>query len=221
MVPSRQRLLTGLASAVLIPLAIFACNGIIGLDEYDRVECTGRVCDGGNPFDGPAVDAPGVDANTFDGGQGTDPVSWARWPMPNYHLDGAAEQLGNQPNLTVNGPEVTDNTTSLVWRASMEKNGVLDTFEAAQQACRELTGGDWRLPKRIELITLLDYGHVGPFYNATKFTGFKPVRGWTSSEVRPVVATAPKYWVVHFDTGAVEQALGTDSVAAAVCVKAK
>lgn len=213
----------GLASAVVVPLALIACNGILGLDAYDRVECTGLVCDGGAPSDGaPPRDAMSTDAAT-EAGRGADPVSWARWPMPNYVLVDASP-LPRPPSLTVNDDgTVTDGVTKLVWRRTLEGGAAPTKYEGAQSACRNLSpSGQWRLPKRIELVTLLDYGHDKPFIDTSRFTDFPPTRVWTSSEARPFTGAAnQQYWTVNFDTGAVELQNGAQAAAATLCVKAR
>ncbi len=225
MAPFERRLLTGLASALVIPLGIFACNGIIGLDDYERVQCTGLVCDGGNRFDGPSIDAATDGNRSEGGGQGTDPVSWARWRMPNYVLPdaGSSEVLDNPPDLTgPNGPEITDNTTQLVWRSTVEPVGNNVPLADARKACGDLSAREragWRLPKRIELVTLLDYGHAPPFIDRSKFADFPRARVWTSSEVRPIDNALPKFWIVNFDTGEVAQEAASERIAAVLCVK--
>lgn len=221
MARSDGRILAAFGGAALVALALVACNGILGLDEYERVECTGRVCDGGGTVD-VGFDDGGTDGGPGDGGKGADPVSWARWPMPNYKVDGGA--LPNEPALTVAGDEVTDTITRLVWRRLPATQSSLESLEAAKSACDAIGApGDWRLPKRIELVTLLDYGHDKPFIDTTKFDkDFPPIRMWTLSEVRPFTGgSEQKYWVVNFDTGAVEQERGVDRRAGALCVKAR
>ena len=81
------------AAAVLVAAAvpaIVACNGLLGIDEYEKVACTGGFCDGG-------VDAPRDATNDADrtappvDAQGTQPVAWAKFRMPNYLEDGGPD----------------------------------------------------------------------------------------------------------------------------------
>lgn len=220
MVRSSRRLFAALAGPLAISLGLVACNGILGIDDYMRVECTGLRCsDGEAPIDGSADVA---DATRRDGGEGADPVSWARWPMPNYVLEAGSPP--NSPDAAVIGSEVVDRITQLTWRAALENNGAPSNITDAIKRCRDIDGaGGWRVPKRIELVTLLDYGHTSPLIDKNAFVGFPSVRVWTSSEVREVRPLGPpqRYWVVDFRTGAVEQELGADSSGATLCVKAK
>ena len=204
----------------MLPLAL-ACNGIVGLSDYSRAECSGGgVCtDGGAPDVFTPDGSPDAADGAVDGGKGADPVSWARWRMPNYLLDGSAP--GTAPSLAAAGNEVNDEVTGLVWRKALEGGNALVTLEQAQEACRSIapTGG-WRVPKRIELVTLLDYGHGKPFIDENFFPGFAPTRVWTSSELRPFAGgPEQRYWTVNFDTGAVETEIGTTPAAATLCVK--
>ena len=185
MAPSRRRWLFALAGTLAVPLLI-ACNGIVGLSDYSRAECNGgELCTDGGTTDGPIVTDGSSDgeAGRVDGGVGADPVSWARWRMPNYALDGAT--LPNQPILTSGPDEITDTITQLIWRKTVEGNG-LATLEQAQTTCKTIApSGTWRVPKRIELVTLLDYGRTGGPFIEKSFIGFPSARVWTSSEVRP------------------------------------
>ncbi len=220
MAPSRRRMLWALASACVMPLAL-ACNGIIGLSDYSRAECSGGgVCSDGGTED--VVTEASVDASDATPAKGADPVSWARWTMPNYVIADAATP-GTAPKLDTSvAGEVKDVVTRLVWRSSLEDNNALVPLEKADETCRNIAPtGTWRLPKRIELVTLLDYGHEKPFIDTGAFKQFANARVWTSSEVRPFTGGASqRYWTVHFDTGAVEPEVGTN-FAATLCVKAK
>src|SRR5689334_3049747 len=85
---ARSRRLVLFAAAALGASSLLACAGILGLDEFTKGECAGAKCgDGGLP-DAVAPDAGEGGVDGGDGGAGTEPVSWARWPMPNYAADG-------------------------------------------------------------------------------------------------------------------------------------
>lgn len=204
-----RRLVIGLVAALAVPSA-FACNALIGLDDFDKGLCSGARCDSGPSPDVLLPDAG--DSGPIDAGKGADPVSWARWKMPNYDDAG----LPNPPEYAVAGDEVKDKVTGLVWRASTLRDDF--TLEQAAGECKKL--GDWRVPKRIELVTLLDFGKASaPFVNQVFMV--QNVRVWTSSEVRPYVGGAEqRYWTVNFDDGKVEPRPG-NTIAKALCVKAR
>ena len=223
MAPSRRRFVLAAAGVVSVPLAV-ACNGLVGISDYDKVECNGGgICVDSGLIDGPFIDAgpDAPDGSKVDGAVGADPVSWARWRMPNYTLPDAS--LPNPPALAIAGDEVQDGITGLAWRKALEGGSSLVKLEGAQTACRNIApAGTWRVPKRIELVTLLDYGHEKPFISPVSFPGFAPVRVWSSSEVRPFTGGANQaYWSVNFDTGVVEAQNGGQTAAATLCVKAK
>jgi hypothetical protein len=210
------RLVLGVSIALMMPLAL-ACNSIIGLTDFEKTQCAGARCadDGGLPDQlveaGPDVvtDAP-VEA------KGADPVSWAKWPMPNYGDSGPLPS----PPLVASGGLVTDTVTKLVWRATIVPG---DFFaREAEAECEKLANGPWRAPKRIELVTLLDYSHATPFVDRKAFTDLVNYQVWSTSEVRPFVASNPSqpYWVVNFGSGAVEPLPG-DLKAKVLCVRAK
>ena len=215
----RRRLVVAGAIALSAPAAL-ACNSIIGLTDFEKTQCAGARCtDDGGPLPDQFVEG-GADVVTDAPveAKGADPVSWAKWPMPSY---GDAGPLP-LPSLTVTPGIVTDNVTKLVWRSTII-DGDFKASEAEPQ-CETLPNGPWRAPKRIELVTLLDYSHPTPFIDGTAFPDIANYRVWTTSEVRPFVAGNPAqpYWVVNFDTGAVEPLSGaSNSKAKVLCVRAK
>ncbi len=219
MAPSRPRLLFAASIAALVPIAV-ACNAVVGLDDYKRTECGAFPCafDGGP--DAPDVAVPDGSADaTPDAPPGVGPTSWAEFRMPNYKDDAglvAPNPLGYQAVVDA----VEDKVTGLVWRKALVGGGGGSnlTLDDARNECAKLPNGPWRLPKRIELVTLLSYGQGAPFIDQGTFS-VPNVKVWTSSEVRPLT-TPQRYWIVNFDTGQVDQQSGT-AVATALCVKGK
>jgi hypothetical protein len=217
----RKRLAFAGVVAIAVPIFV-ACNGIIGLSDFEKVECGGRRC-----ADGPITPANegGVDVVVGDAAaeaRGADPVSWAQWPMPNY--DGGAEFLPNPLQYEIVAGDNLKSTpgTNLVWRR-LPLPGGQRTLDEAKTACANLTdSGPWRLPKRIELVTLLDFGRVAPPFIDPGFTGVRNIRVWTSSELRPFAGTPAAYWTVDFGTGVVATLPASpNDVADVLCVKGK
>ncbi|MDB4942496.1 MAG: hypothetical protein JWP97_2030 [Labilithrix sp.] len=215
--PSRRRVAAGLG-ALALP-ALVACNGILGLSDYEKVDCAGGRCgDGGLP-DVLDPDVLDTGADVIDESRGAGPTSWAQWPMPNYASD--AGFLPNPLSYEAVSPDARrDLVTQLVWKKQITAESA--SHEAAKAACAALaTNGPWRLPTRIELVTLLDFGQkTGPFVDP----GFaiSNVKVWTSSELRPFDPNAPSYWVVDFESGVVQpRKAGAADRAAVLCVKAK
>ena len=212
----RRRVLFGVALASALPLVV-ACNNILGLTDFEKTECSGGRCGDGSIL-------PDVEVDVFDGGvidaqdesTGATAAVWPQWPMPNY--DGGTDFLPN-PILYSSSSPVTDGVTGLVWQPKTSGGSVV-TYADAENACAALPGGPWRLPKRIELVSLLDFGRSAPFIDP-RFTVPK-LAVWTSSQQKPLKPTAPSYWTVDFGTGLVAVSPSTDSdVHAALCVKGK
>ena len=221
--PSRSRLLFAGAFA-LVPIAV-ACNAIVGLDDYKRTECGAFPCPYDGGFDAPDGFVPdgGIDAQT-DAPPGVGPTTWAAFVMPNYKED-AGLTAPNPLSYAISGEEVEDKVTGLVWRKAVVGKppfGDQLTEASAEAACKQITPGSWRLPKRIELVTLLSYNQGAPYVDKTVFTGVPADVAWTSSEVRTASGAVPnKYWAIDFKTGALTQLDGTTEPAKALCVKGK
>jgi hypothetical protein len=214
---ARGRLVLGASIALLVPLAL-ACNSLIGLSDFEKTQCAGARCaDDGGPLPDQLVEA-GADVVTDApaDAKGADPVSWAKWPMPNYGDSGPIPS----PPLVASGGLVTDTVTKLVWHATIVPGDFLESEAEAQ--CETLANGPWRAPKRIELVTLLDYSHPTPFVDRKAFTDLVNYQVWSTSEVRPFAAGNPSqaYWVVNFGSGAVEPLAG-DLKAKVLCGRAQ
>jgi hypothetical protein len=199
--PARRRLAYAVTVALAVPSAL-ACNALVGLDEYTKVVCTGGTCDGGVPdvlsYQDVVTEASKPDGRAPDAG-GTKPVSWANFHMPNYD---AGPLTDNRMSYTATDGGFVDDVNSLVWQEPIVETAAV-TYSAAQQVCASLTGGGrWRLPTRIELVTLLDLNN-GPPAIAREFASTQPAAYWTSSEVRPFGGINPrKHWTVVFAGGA-------------------
>jgi Protein of unknown function (DUF1566) len=93
---------------------------------------------------------------------------------------------------------VTDAQTGLRWQQVQDPN--LYPWAEAKTYCSrlELAGGDWRLPSRAELTTLVHYGRVLPTIDAVAFPDTSHDAFWTSS---PFVGEAGQAWVIYFSYG--------------------
>lgn len=206
----------GVALATLLA----ACNTLIGLSDLEKGECGGGRCEGGpspNLDAGPDV---AVDAGPDVEVRGADPTAWAQWPMPNY--DGGADLLPHPLKYNVlDNDRLEDSVTHLVWRRAVLATP--QTYDDAKRSCAALdrATGPWRLPKRIELVTLLDFGRTS-FLIDPLFTGVKNVRVWTSSEKRPFNVEPDAYWTVNFETGVVEVlSIAGGAEARVLCVRGR
>src|SRR6185369_16702873 len=130
---------------------------------YTKVDCTG----GSTHCDGGGIDVVTTDVTTDtnrpdvvvvpDAG-GTSPVAWANFRMPNYVPLGAdAATVDNKMFYGQDDGGFADGITKRVWYEAADMNTTPMGYSAAQAYCTGLTqGGKWRLPSRIELVSLLD-----------------------------------------------------------------
>jgi hypothetical protein len=163
----------------------------------------------GRPDGGGEGGVPGDAGGTGDGGDGASeggvsctPVncgthSWACWPMPNA----AGLGLPNEASYTDLGDgTVRDNKTCLVWERVVRSSSSTYTWPDAQNRCAspQLPGTGWRLPTRIELMSIVDDSVISPA-TASVFTSPYEVF-WTGSTV---AANVQQSWTILFYNGVV------------------
>ncbi len=209
--------------AVVLALGAAACNTLIGLDGFDKDPCAQGCSDAGldadveipdATSDGPPTDAPPPPIPIPDGAAA---VSWAQWPMPEPG-DAGSKSFSYKLNADTS---VTDNRTGLVWlpATTMAFKAGVAGFDSARAFCDSLGDGGtkWRVPTRIELVTLIDYARSNPsvdpgFAGGVTFSGWY----WSSSVVRPVTSQY-RFWSVNFSTGQVSDV--QDDPRTVMCVK--
>ncbi len=133
--------------------------------------------------------------------------AWAAWPMPNSgEVLGAPNPLSytinDQGTVPADDDTVTDEVTGLMWQRSTSA----DTYTQpdALSYCEGLgLGGhaDWRLPTRIELVSLLDHSRVNPAIDVDAFPATQPAPYWSASAC---VAPSDNAWDVHFYGGSAD-----------------
>jgi hypothetical protein len=120
-------------------------------------------------------------------------LTFAQWPMP--HPDGGAIAT-----YTVDEANdvVLDRVTGLTWQRAAGPGTYV--WAQAKLYCDNLSYGgqsDWRLPTRIELVSLLDYTKLGqPSIDADAFPETVAGRFWTASESS---AYPQSRWTVDFE----------------------
>jgi hypothetical protein len=136
---------------------------------------------------------------------------WARWAMPNPDaaiFPGADVMLPNPMEYDANteaGTPVYDVKTGLTWEQG--QGAPATSFLEATSHCLSLAGG-WRVPTRIELVSLIDFTRV-PLIDPGAFVGpdgAPPGGTYWSSSVVPADSgsdAAGHRWVVLFDNGQV------------------
>ena len=119
--------------------------------------------------------------------------------MPNCQVDVTA----GAPNLasyTDNGNgTIIDNVTGLMWQQGVPAGTY--TWEQSKAYCPTLNiagRNDWRLPTRIELLSLVDYGRLAPSINTTYFPSTQLSPFWSSS---PYADSSSRAWYGDFNSG--------------------
>jgi hypothetical protein len=138
----------------------------------------------------PALDGGAADAADAAGEVGGSCVGFT---MPNP----AGAGLPNPASYTANGDgTVTDDVTGLTWEGTVDDTRYMVDAAAAHCAAK---GAPWRLPTRLELVSLVDYtiAAPGPTINAI-FANTPGAVFWTSS---PYYGDAGDEWYVGFDAG--------------------
>jgi hypothetical protein len=209
-----------------LPL-VAACDLVLGLDKYEKVE-------GGT--DAAAADVA-VDADASGDAQTlpdaiTQGAAWADTRMPNPKFDSGLNANFNTVSYVdvSDGGNVfavfdaTDAGPRRTWLKTSSQTA-FKTEEDAQAYCAARSaaiGGDWRLPTRIELVTLIDFtqgGFIDPRFQLNGIT-----RLWTVSAYRPYdPQKGVQYWTVDFGAGRVLESNGPTSNEnyGALCVAGK
>lgn len=95
---------------------------------------------------------------------------------------------------------VTDSTTGLMWSRDEVPGGEMN-HEKALAACAALTlagHGDWRLPTRAELLTLVDDTRHNPALDTAAFPSCKSSWYWAGTLLASDSSCA---WIVYFHNG--------------------
>jgi hypothetical protein len=103
---------------------------------------------------------------------------WARWKLPASSPPAASYVVASET--------VCDRQTALTWQRTPVTT--LQTWDEASATCETLTLGgrtDWRLPTRIELLTLIDFGKDVPAIDQAIFPG--------TAVLTPADAAPPEY----------------------------
>jgi len=214
-------------------VAAVNASGLCGTKNWrlpTRVELQGLV-DHGVAYPGPLIDATwlpntttGIFHWTADGYAGAADSAWGigfSAGSSSFHarsVPGAVRLVRGintvaADRFVVNGAEVTDASTGLIWRRCVEGQvlsgdtcvGAPYTFtweDALAQALAEAegTGVAWRVPNIKELASLMELSKVGPAIDTTAFPQTPSLVHWSSS---PVTGMPTGYWAVNFNLGGV------------------
>lgn len=126
------------------------------------------------------------------GGKCADLRDWAQWPVPS---PAPTDAYVVDPNQVT----VLDKITGLVWQRDVDAGDFTWVDAKAHCSTLALAGGGWRLPTRIELVSLVDYTMTQPAINADAFPSAPGQWFWSST---PAVMATPSAWDVSFYNGA-------------------
>jgi hypothetical protein len=144
------------------------------------------------------ISPPDPNAKSTKGEQrtGPPPTRWAMWPIPNFPSSGLPNP--ESYDLSVAGT-VLDRVTGLMWQRAVDPGNM--TFADATAKCDRLELGeyrDWRLPSRIELVSILDLAEVQPAIERSAFPATPSEWFWSSSVASDSPTAA---WYVYFYFG--------------------
>jgi hypothetical protein len=177
------------------------CNAVLGIHApvADNILYDGGLPPSpadsadGLPLSGNAAAAPGSGAaGANSSGVSSDVTRWASWPMPNPSATG----LANQQSYHVDSADlVTDQVTHLQWQQSVGDESYTWSDASAYCTALALPGGAFRLPTRVELLSLVDYTASNPAIDTAAFPDTPGAYFWSSSLF---VTDRTSAWVVNF-----------------------
>ncbi len=180
---------------------LFACNQVLGIDEpkeepvaptRETPGSTGTDAELGEPSK-PSGQPP--EQMEPPDPLGFSPYAWAAWPMPHpASLAGAA----NPQNFQQTSEVVIDSVTKLKWQKMAD--ATLRTREEAKRYCDGLRikGESFRLPSRIELLSLVDFTRSTVYLDEEAFPNERAGKYWTSSAY---AKDSRSGWAVNFEFG--------------------
>jgi hypothetical protein len=130
---------------------------------------------------------------------GTTGADSPAWPMPNSPGSG----LPHPSSFTLDTDTVKDDVTGLVWERNPSTMPM--TWDQARNYCNTLAlaGACWRLPHRIELVSIIDYLTGNP---AAQMPSTASARYWAATR-----GLSGKAWAIDFTAGHSETRLDTET----------
>lgn len=208
------------ALVALAMSAAFGCNELLGLGDYEKVDCAadcaapidaGREAETSSLPD--ASDSPAV-IPEVDAGGPPEHRTWAHWPMPNPVVDGGADVANPASYDTNDAGTVVDKVTTLEWQLGVSDPLSIDKVNGYCATLRLSGQSDWRAPTRIELASIIDFTK-SPAIDQAFGSAQVDATYWTVSRVSGADA---QYWSVDFNSGRV-RATDTSTVRHVRCVR--
>ncbi len=187
-------------------VALGACVQIVGMDDpvlvdhLDEPSGTAGASTSGGASSSSSSSSSGSDTSSSSGSSSSSSsggsLAWADWPMPNP----PSMALPNPASYNVGSTQgvVTDQVTNLMWMRTLD--AVMLRWTEAQAYCDGLVldgYSDWRLPTRIELVSLVDFTKTNPAIDTAAFPNTPAAVFWTNS----MKMSSKTTWVVDFTDG--------------------
>jgi hypothetical protein len=188
-----------------------ACAGSPGSASCCTNKCTlgSTQCLSGTAIQACAQGSDGCTANTtancstglvcerYGSAACLDP-DWAEWPMPNTQADVTAGAPNLQSYTDRYDGTITDNVTQLMWQKAVSTGTYAWADAIAYCSTLAVAGhSDWRLPSRIELQSIVDFGVRSPAINSTYFPSTPSTLFWSSTPS----LVASNAWGISFAGG--------------------
>jgi hypothetical protein len=133
--------------------------------------------------------------------------AWANWPLPDPTTTGLP---GSQRYDTTVGGVAIDQVTGLMWQRVVPADAASWSGAKAYCGCLSLADhDDWRLPSRIELVSILDYTRQEPPLDPQVFPDTPVDWFWTSTPVADSDPPMSAWYISHFDGNTHHAALDT------------
>lgn len=190
--------------SLVLTLLLAGCNQVLGIERPSDLvidDDTALVPDASVVEEvSPATTPIKRDAGFDDAEKASEdlepvPHAWAEWPMPNPDN----KQAPNPQSYNSQGKSlVVDTVTQLTWEKTADDGSY--TWAEAEEHCASLSlgGGGFRLPTRIELVSLVDYTQNRPTIDAKAFPSTAAEKFWSAS---PFAGAENSAWLVNFDFG--------------------
>ncbi|HEX6242199.1 MAG TPA: DUF1566 domain-containing protein [Polyangiales bacterium] len=202
----------GAGALVLLPW-LAACNALLGIDPPKEQMLTDEQ---DASLDGDEL-VPDASAEPTPQISDEEPsaYAWAAWRMPNPP---AVKSAANPQTFGVRAAGiVVDTITKLEWQQKSDE--VRRTRADAEAYCEELSlnKGGFRLPSRIELLSLVDFTRSNPSLDASAFPSAPVGPYWSSSRY---AGDSGWGWLVNFEFGTNFARRGSEDTEALVrCVR--
>lgn len=159
-----------------------ACADLKSASPQGSTPADGSDDDGDDTTDGSPT-PPSEDAGPGDGDSaGNGDPRWPQWKMPRDYPQAEDFDIDNSPD----GRVITDKTTGLTWANKLPDASM--SWEDASAWCEELDFGDkddWRLPTRIEAISVASFDSE---------SGFLTIQPQSKTAFTPATGSDPCFW---------------------------